>query len=170
LGWYGRVFRDYIGTVFIFILLMNLIPVISPVSGFGFTAPFEIKMPTRDINVTAALAIVTILMCIVTGIVTLGLKGWLKTFIEPMPFMLPFNILDYVTKPLSLALRLFGNMLACLVIIALIEAIFPLFLPIPISAFFDWFDGSLQAIIFSFLTLIYLSEMLPANLHEGGKL
>jgi F-type H+-transporting ATPase subunit a len=142
---------------------MNLSKVLSPVSGFGFTAPFEIKMPTRDINVTAALAIVTIVMCIITGIASLGLGGWAKTLVEPMAFMLPFNLLDYVTKPLSLCLRLFGNMLAALVILTLVESIFPLLLPIPVSVFFDWFDGTLQAVIFSFLTIIYLSEMLPLN-------
>jgi F-type H+-transporting ATPase subunit a len=158
LGKYGHIFADYIGTLFLFILMMNLIPVVSPVSGFGFTAPFDIKMPTRDINVTAALAVTTIIMVIVSAVATRGLLGWLKSFFAPMPFMLPFNILDYITKPLSLCMRLFGNMMAALVILTMIENVLPILLPIPVSAFFDWFDGTLQAVIFTFLTLIYLAE------------
>jgi F-type H+-transporting ATPase subunit a len=157
LGKFSGMFSAYIGTLFIFIFLMNLIPVLSPVSAFGFTAPYELKPPTMDINVTAALAVVTIVMVIIMGIAARGIGAFLKTFLEPMPFMLPFNILDYITKPLSLALRLFGNMLGAFIIITMIESALPLIVPIPVSAFFDWFDGALQAMVFSFLTIIYLN-------------
>jgi F-type H+-transporting ATPase subunit a len=157
-GKYSSVFAAYIGTLFLFIFGMNLIPVLSPVSGFGFSAPFDIKPPTRDINVTAALAITTIVMVIVSNIAVRGFGGWLKTFLEPLPLMLPFNILDYLTKPLSLCLRLFGNMLGAFIIVQLVELSIPAIVPIPVSAYFDWFDGFLQAMVFSFLTIIYLNE------------
>ncbi|MDR0909138.1 MAG: F0F1 ATP synthase subunit A [Spirochaetaceae bacterium] len=156
-GKYSRYFSAYLGTLFMFIFLMNLIPVLSPISGFGFTAPFDIKPPTRDINVTAALAIVSIVMVIVASIGVRGMKGFLKTFIDPMPVMLPFNILDYITKPLSLCLRLFGNMLGAFIIMQMLEYIFPLIVPMLGSSYFDWFDGTLQALVFSFLTVIYLN-------------
>jgi F-type H+-transporting ATPase subunit a len=157
-GKYCGIFSAYIFTLFIFIFLMNVVNVLGPTSGFGFTAPFDIKPPTRDINVTAALAIVTIVMVIVSGIAARGLRGWLKTFLEPMPPMLPFNILDYIIKPLSLCLRLFGNMLGAFIIVSLVEANIALLVPIPVSAYFDWFDGGLQAMVFTFLTIIYLNE------------
>jgi F-type H+-transporting ATPase subunit a len=156
-GKYSRFFASYIFALFMFIFAMNLVPVLSPVSAFGFTAPFEFKPPTRDINVTAALAIVTILMVIVASIAVQGLGGWLKSFLDPMPVMLPFNILDYITKPLSLCLRLFGNMMGAFIIVTMVESMLPIIVPIPVSAFFDWFDGALQAMVFSFLTIIYLN-------------
>jgi F-type H+-transporting ATPase subunit a len=157
-GKYSGIFSSYIGTLFLFILTMNLIPVFAPTSGCGFAAPFDLKPPTRDINVTAALAIVTILMVIIASIADRGPLGFLKSFVDPVFFMLPFNILDYITKPLSLALRLFGNMLGAFIILTMIEVNLPLIIPIPVSAFFDWFDGGLQAMVFTFLTIIYLNQ------------
>jgi F-type H+-transporting ATPase subunit a len=160
-GKYGRYFSPYIFTLFLFIFLMNLIPVLSPVGitlfGHAFKIPFDIKPPTRDISVTSALAGVSIIMVIVAGIINRGPIHWLGDFLHPMPVMLPFNILDYITKPLSLALRLFGNMMGAFIIMTMIETVIPLVVPIPVSAFFDWFDGGLQALVFSFLTIIYLN-------------
>jgi F-type H+-transporting ATPase subunit a len=129
IGHNWRFFAPYIGTVALFLGVANMIAFISPIAGFGFEPPFVLKPPTRDINVTAALAIMTIVIVIVSGIVLKGVPKWLKSFFLPAPFMLPFNILEYVIKPLSLCLRLFGNILGAFIIMELIGMILPVFLP-----------------------------------------
>jgi F-type H+-transporting ATPase subunit a len=96
----------------------------------------------------------------IAGIKYKGFTGWLKSFIKPSPIMVPFHILDYGTRTVSLSLRLFGNILAGYIVVEMLYegAIFvkPI---IPIaSAFFDMFDALLQAYIFVFLSSIYINE------------
>ena len=161
-GRFSKYLGHYVGTLFLFLLLANLMGILSPVEvdafGFKFTPPFLIRPPTRDLNVTAAFGVITILMSIVFGFAARGFGGWFKRLLYPVPFMLPFNLLDYVTRLLSLSLRLYGNMLGGLVMMYLIEGLLPVALP-PIAAlYFDIFDGVLQAAIFVFLTCIYIGE------------
>jgi F-type H+-transporting ATPase subunit a len=131
---------------------------VSPVGGFGRSALFELKPPTRDINMTAALAIMTILIVIVAGFKKRGFKGWFKHLAEPMPMMVPFNLMEYIIKPMSLALRLFGNILGAFIIMQLIEAVAPIGIPPVFSLYFDIIDGLIQALVFSFLTTLYIAE------------
>ena len=77
--------------------------------------------------------------------------------------MLPFNILELVIKPLSLCMRLFGNVLGAFVIMELIKAVVPLIVPLPFSFYFDIFDGLLQAYVFVFLTALYISEAMDTE-------
>jgi len=79
--------------------------------------------------------------------------------------MLPFNIMEYGTRLISLALRLFGNILGGVVLMSLIEKALPLALPMVLSLYFDFFDGMIQAAIFVFLTSLYISE--AVKVHEG---
>ena len=72
--------------------------------------------------------------------------------------MLPINILEVVIRPTSLCMRLFGNVLGAFVIMKLIEYVLPVGLPVIFSAYFDLFDGLLQAYVFVFLTSLYISE------------
>jgi F-type H+-transporting ATPase subunit a len=155
-GPYAGIFSAYIGTLFIFIAVMNVIPLFTLGPVFSFNAPFEIKPPTRDINVTAAFAVVSIVLVLVSSIAARGFKGWLKSFIDPTPIMLPFNILEYAVKPMSLALRLFGNMLGGFILMEMVRVAMPLLAPAVLSVYFDIFDGFLQALVFTFLTIIYL--------------
>jgi F-type H+-transporting ATPase subunit a len=134
--------------------------VLTPVEAFGFEPPFQVKPPTRDINVTASLACLTILLVIACNIKSKGVSGWLKHFLHPVPFMLPFNILEYGTRVLSLALRLFGNILGGLILMHLIEGLVPVAVPMALSLYFDFFDGFIQASIFTFLSVLYISEAL----------
>ena len=161
-GPFARFLGPYIGSLFLFLLLGNLIAVLSPLAlkfaGHEFIPPFEIHPPTKDINVTAALAVISITLVIVCGLLARGLGGWLKNFLHPLPVMLPFNIMDYGTRLISLALRLFGNMLGGFVLMSMIEGILPLALPVVPSLYFDFFDGIVQAGIFVFLTSLYISE------------
>jgi F-type H+-transporting ATPase subunit a len=166
-GSYAKYLGPYIGSLFLFLLVANIIPVLSPLElkAFGrvFTPPFEIKPPTRDINVTASLAVISILLVIVFGFAARGVGGWFKRLLYPLPMMLPFNIMEYGTRVMSLALRLFGNILGGFVLMRLIEGLLPVALPMVFSLYFDFFDGAIQAAIFVFLTSLYISEALKVN-------
>ncbi|MDR0375259.1 MAG: F0F1 ATP synthase subunit A [Treponema sp.] len=157
-GKFSTVFAPYVGTLFLFLLFANIVGVLTPIEAFGFKPPFEIKPPTRDINVTASLACLTILLVIACNIKSKGVFGWLKHFLRPVPFMLPFNILEYGTRVLSLALRLFGNILGGLILMHLLEGLVPVAMPMALSLYFDFFDGFIQAAIFTFLSVLYISE------------
>ena len=99
------------------------------------------KPPTKDMNVTAALAIMSIILIEYAGFHQKGLKKWVKSFAEPMPIIAPINVLEIFIKPLSLCMRLFGNVLGAFVVMELIKIIMPALLPIPFSFYFDIFDG-----------------------------
>jgi F-type H+-transporting ATPase subunit a len=161
---WAKWFGPYIGTLFLFLAAANIVGFLTPVAvsvfGFNFEAPFEIKPPTRDINVTAALALISIVLVLAAGFMGRGLRGWLKGLFYPVPMMLPFNLMEYGIRPLSLCLRLFGNILGGFILMRLIEGLFPLALPMVFSLYFDFFDGLLQAIVFTFLTTLYIGEAL----------
>jgi F-type H+-transporting ATPase subunit a len=158
LGPSWRRFAPFIGTLFLFLSTANLLPLISPLDAFGFVPPFELKPPTRDINVTASLALLSILLVIVTEFITRGPVGWLKHLTQPTPMMLPFNLLEYLIRPLSLCLRLFGNMLGAFIIMRLIELVAPIAVPSVFSLYFDILDGLIQALVFTFLTTLFIAE------------
>jgi F-type H+-transporting ATPase subunit a len=158
----AKVYGPYIGTVFLFLLFANIIPVLSPlsISLLGLEPPFTIKPPTRDINLTAALAIISILLVFFGGLWARGPAGWAKNLLKPVPMMLPFNLLEYIIRPLSLCLRLFGNILGGFIIMLLIEKALPVpvLVPVLLSVYFDFFDGLIQAVVFTFLTTLFVAE------------
>jgi F-type H+-transporting ATPase subunit a len=123
-----------------------------------------IRPPTRDINVTAALAVISITLVLVCGFAARGLGGWFKRLFHPLPMMLPFNLMEYGTRLISLALRLFGNILGGVVLMSMIEGLLPLAIPMVFALYFDFFDGAIQAAIFVFLTSLYISE--AVKVHE----
>lgn len=142
----GKRYIPYLGTVLIYLAVSN-------VSGF-----FGVKPPTKDLNVTAGLAVMSLILIIYSGIREKGVKGWLFGFVEPMPMMLPLNILELFTRPLSLCMRLFGNILGGFVLMSLINIAAPAIIPIAFSCYFDFFDGLLQAYVFVLLTSLFISE------------
>ncbi|MCL2139688.1 MAG: F0F1 ATP synthase subunit A, partial [Treponema sp.] len=158
----AKTYGPYIGTLFLFLLLTNLLPVLSPVgvsfAGLHFIPPFSIKPPCRDVNFTAALALVTILIVLFGGLKARGIKGWAKNLMHPTPVMLPFNLLEYIIRPLSLCFRLFGNVLGAFIIMRLIEAVMPLALPPVFSLYFDFLDGLIQTLVFVFLSTLFIAE------------
>ncbi|MDR2517874.1 MAG: F0F1 ATP synthase subunit A, partial [Spirochaetaceae bacterium] len=166
----ASVYGHYVGTVFLFILFANIIPAFSPlsISAFGIEPPFTIKPPTRDINLTAALAFLSIMLVLAGGLRARGLKGWALKLFTPAPMMLPFNILEYVIRPLSLCLRLFGNILGGFIIMLLVEGALPVpfVIPAALSVYFDFFDGLIQAVVFAFLTTLFISEALGTSAEE----
>lgn len=146
LGENGMRYAPYLTTVLLYLGISNLIGLL------GF------KPPTKDLNVTAGLALMSILLIEYAGLHQKGVKKWLHGFIEPVGIMLPFNILELAIKPVSLCMRLFGNILGAFVIMELIKAVLPVGLPIPFSMYFDIFDGLIQAYVFVFLTGLYIKE------------
>lgn len=87
-----------------------------------------------------------------------GHQRWLKSFAEPMPVILPINILEIFIKPLSLCMRLFGNVLGSFVIMELLKMVVPAIVPAVFSCYFDIFDGLIQAYVFVFLTGLFIKE------------
>ncbi|MEI6389434.1 MAG: F0F1 ATP synthase subunit A, partial [Spirochaetota bacterium] len=158
MGHHGKAWAPYIATLGLFLLTANLLCMLTPVGGFGFEPPFVIKPLTRDINVTAGLAVMIIVTVLVAGFRKRGILGWLKHLLKPVPFMLPFNLLEYGIRPLSLSLRLFGNILGAFVLMRLIEMVMPVFLPPIFGLYFDLFDGIIQAVIFTYLSTVYIAE------------
>jgi F-type H+-transporting ATPase subunit a len=169
IGHHGLHFAPYIGTILLFLAVSNIVSIFNIFPGGEFWYHLTgvdflrniptIKPPTKNINLNAVMAIMSIIMVMYAGIRFKGFKGWLKTFIEPMPVILPFKILDYFIRPVSLTLRLFGNILAAFMIMELIYIAVPAFVPAAFSIYFDLFDGLLQAYIFVFLTSIYIAEV-----------
>ena len=129
LGEKGKAFVPYLTTVLMYLGISNIVGI------FGF------KSPTKDINVTAALALMSIVIVELAGIYYLGIKKWLHKFVEPIAIVTPFNILDIFTRPLSLCMRLFGNVLGAFVIMELIKIAVPVILPSVFCVYFDLFDG-----------------------------
>jgi F-type H+-transporting ATPase subunit a len=166
-GSFAKYLGPYMGALFLFLLLANIISVVSPLEvklfGRHFTPPFPVRPPTRDINVTAALAVISILLLLFCGFAARGVKGWVKNLFKPMPFMLPFNLMEYGTRVISLSLRLFGNILGGFVLMTLLEDKVPLVVPMIFALYLDFFDGIIQAIIFVFLTSLYISEAIKVH-------
>ena len=142
----GKAFVPYLCSVLLYIGFANLIGLCG------------VKPPTKDLNVTAALAVMSIVLVQYAGIHRKGFKGWLKSFTQPMAIVKPINILELFIKPLSLCMRLFGNVLGALVIMELLKSLIPVVLPVPFSFYFDIFDGLIQAYVFVFLTSLYIKE------------
>jgi F-type H+-transporting ATPase subunit a len=167
-GSFSKYLGPYAGSLFLFLLAANIIGVLSPAElnffGRELIPPFMIRPPTRDINVTAALAVISIALVLVCGFAARGFSGWFKRLLHPLPVMLPFNLMEYGTRLISLALRLFGNILGGVVLMRLIEGLLPVALPMVCSLYFDFFDGAIQAGIFVFLTSLYISE--AVKVHE----
>lgn len=142
----GKPYACYLFTVLVFIGLSNIMGV------FGF------KPPTKSLIVTAPLAIMSIILVQIASIRAKRPGGWLHSFIEPTPLVLPFNLLDLFTRPLSLCMRLFGNVLGAFVIMEMLNHVSKVFIPAVFSLYFDLFDGLLQAYVFVCLTGRYISE------------
>jgi F-type H+-transporting ATPase subunit a len=158
-------FAPYIGTLMIYLLTMNI---------FGITG-FE--PPTSDYSVALALALVSFFVIQATAIRRHGVGGYLIAYTKPLGMLTPLNIIERVVVPVSLSLRLFGNIFAAAVLMKLVRqglafasnaahlgistehftaGIFQVFIPLPLNLYFDVFDGAIQMVIFSMLTMIFI--------------
>ena len=148
----GEEYRNvipFIGTIAAFILPMNLLGLIG------------IEPTTKQYSVALALGLISFFVIQGYAIKKTGVKEYFLSYGHPMAFMLPLNIIERIMLPVSLSLRLFGNILAASFIVELvydglskIAWIAQIGLPIPLHAYFDVFDGTIQMIIFVMLTMI----------------
>ena len=146
IGEKGTRYVPYLATVIIYIGISNIIGL------------FGMKPPTKDMNVTAALAAMSIVLIEYSGIHAKGVKRWAKGFAQPVAIVAPLNVLEILIRPLSLCMRLFGNVLGAFVIMELLKMLIPVVLPVPFSLYFDIFDGLIQAYVFVFLTSLFIKE------------
>ncbi len=154
----GRRFFPVVATAFLFILFSNWIGLLP---GFGDT-PW-LRSANSDLNITASMAIVVFVLVQFWAVRSQGIGKYLKEFVVPNPL----HILSELSRPISLAFRLFGNILAGEVVIVTITAMVPLLLP---TVFFglEVFVGILQALIFSMLTMVFLTMATMHESHESG--
>lgn len=143
-------YLPYVGTLVVYLMAMNL------------TGLIGIEPPTRDVSVTAALGLTSFLIVNLTAMKRKGVWGYTKALGKPYLLMLPLNILERLTLPISLALRLYGNMYAATLLIGLVYdalnsfafGIAQIGLPIIVHGYFDLFDGTIQMMVFTMLTII----------------
>ena len=152
-----REWIPFIGTLFLFIFGSNWAGAVIPWKLIQLPEG-EFAAPTNDINTTVALALLTSFAYFYAGLSKKGL-GYFKRYIAPIPLLLPINILEDFTKPLSLSFRLFGNVLADELTITVLTSLVPLVIPLPIMLL-GIFAGSVQALIFSTLAAAYIAEAL----------
>ncbi len=144
-----KAYVPYVGTLAIFLLFLNLMGLIG------------LKPPTLDFSVVLGLALITFVIVQVNAIKRIGIGHYLKGYVSPYAALLPLNLIERFMLPISLTLRLFGNMTAAVVIMDLIYEglghiawVAQIGIPIPLHAYFDIFDGTIQMIIFMMLTMI----------------
>jgi F-type H+-transporting ATPase subunit a len=141
----ARTYLPFIGTLFLFIAFANLLTIV-PVY----------EPPTSSLSTTAALALSIFFAVPYFGIRRKGFLGYLKTYLEPTFIMLPFNIISELTRTVALSVRLFGNMMSGIMILAILLSIAPIFFPIMMIAL-GLLTGMVQAYIFSILATVFIA-------------
>lgn len=146
----------YVGTIAVFISMTNL------------AVLFKIPPPAKNPAFPIALAIITIVYVIVMSIKFVGWKGFWASMTYPSSALVPFKILDFLIKPISLSLRLFGNVFGAFILMEFVYIVAPMILPGLIGLWFDIADGILQGIIFTYLSITYIGEVIE-NAHASAE-
>ncbi|HEY7711862.1 MAG TPA: F0F1 ATP synthase subunit A [Candidatus Entotheonella sp.] len=141
----------FVGTLFMFIATANLLAVVP-----GYLPP------TGSLSTTTALALCVFVAVPLYGITRQGFLGYLKNYIQPSVFMLPFNIVGELSRTLALAVRLYGNIMSGTVIGAILLSIVPLFFPVLMQAL-GLLTGMIQAYIFAVLAMVYIASATRAH-------
>ncbi len=147
-------YLPFIGTLFLFIAVANLLSVL----------PW-FRPPTASLSTTVALAACVFVAVPVFGIATQGVRAYLRQYVRPTPLMLPFHIIGELSRTVALAVRLFGNMTSGMLIVAVLLSLAPLFFPVVMQAF-GLLVGVIQAYVFAILALVYVAS--ASRAHEGG--
>lgn len=140
-----RKFLGFLGTLFLFVAASALCTVLP-----GF------EPPTSSLSTTVALALCVFVAVPFFGIAGQGVRGYLKSYVEPTVIMLPFNIISEVSRTLALAVRLFGNMMSGAMIVGILLTITPLLFPI-VMTLLGLLTGMVQAYIFTILAAVYIA-------------
>lgn len=144
----GRGIAPYIGTIALYLALANTIELIG------------LRPPTTNLGVTFALAIMTFILINYYGIRKKGVLGRLKDFTKPVAIMAPIKFFSELAIPVSMASRLFGNILGGLVVMEIIYKVVPVAVPAALAIYFNLFDGLMQTFIFITLTLSFIGDAL----------
>jgi len=137
----------FISTLFLFVLFSNWLGIVPGLSS-----------PTQNLNITMGLALMVFAVSQILAMRAKGMKAYWKGYLEPMPFMLPLNIIGELSKPMSHAFRLFGNVLAGTILITVVMAKFaPIIVPSGLHLIFGLFFGGIQAFVFAILAVAYIN-------------
>lgn len=158
-----RPWVPFIGTLFLFIFVSNWSGALLPWRLIRLPVG-ELAAPTNDINTTVALALLVSLAYFYAGFSRKGL-GYFAKYVQPTPVLLPIAILEDFTKPLSLSFRLFGNILADELVVAVLVLLVPLFVPLPVMLL-GLFTSAIQALVFATLAGAYIHEALEGHGEE----
>jgi F-type H+-transporting ATPase subunit a len=152
----GRKLAPLIISLFLFILISNWLGLIPTLSS-----------PTNDVNTTFGLALMVVLMLHVLGVYFKGMS-YIKHFFQPFAPFIIINIIEEVAKPVTLAFRLFGNILAGEILIIILLMLVPIWMPIPSVVWlaFSVFVGVVQAFIFTMLSMSYLANAVKDDHHD----
>ncbi len=144
-------YLPFVGTLFIFIAAANVLAIVP-----GYVPP------TGSLSTTAALAICVFIAVPVFGIASQGVLNYLKQYLQPTFFMLPFNLIGELSRTLALAVRLYGNMMSGTIIVAILLTITPLVFPVIMQAL-GLLTGLIQAYIFAILAMVYIASASKAH-------
>jgi F-type H+-transporting ATPase subunit a len=141
----AKKYIGFVGTLFLFVAMASICTVIP-----GYSPP------TGSLSTTAALALCVFVAVPLFGIEDQGMRGYLRSYLQPTVIMLPFNIISELSRTLALAVRLFGNMMSGAMIIAILLTITPFVFPI-LMTLLGLLTGMVQAYIFSILAAVYIA-------------
>jgi F-type H+-transporting ATPase subunit a len=142
-----KTYFPLIAALFLFLVVSNWLGVIP-----------HMEEPTKDLNTPLSLGVMGFVIAHAAGIKRKGLKHYLKEYFEPIFFMMPLNVIGEVAKVVSVSFRLFGNIMGGSIIILVVShLIYSILLPPFLLAFFGLFVGTIQAFVFTMLTLVYIS-------------
>jgi F-type H+-transporting ATPase subunit a len=154
---YYSQFLPFVATIFLFVLGSNWAGALIPWKLIEIPEG-ELAAPTNDINTTACLAILTSITYFTAGFKIKGI-GYFARYIKPSVFLLPINIIEDFSKPLSLNFRLFGNIVADELTVSVLCSLVPILVPVPVMVL-GLFASSIQALIFSTLAAAYIGEVI----------
>ncbi len=146
----------FVGTLFLFIATSNLLMIVP-----GF------RPPTASLSTTAGLSLSVLLAVPIFGVSSRGVRGYLRTYLEPSVIMLPFNIIGEISRGISLAIRLYGNIMSGAVIAAILLGVAPFFFPV-VMEMLGLLTGLIQAYIFGILATVYISSVITEQEPSGS--
>jgi len=143
----AKKYSPLICALFMFLLISNWLGIIP-----------HLQEPTKDLNTPLSLGIMGFAIAHYAGIKSKGFKAYIKEYFQPMFFMMPLNLIGELSKIISISFRLFGNIMGGSIIILVVSSLtYSVVLPPLLNAFFGLFVGTIQAFVFTMLTLVYIS-------------
>jgi len=147
---HAKTYSPMICALFIFLLISNWLGILP-----------HLEEPTRDLNTPLSLGILGFVIAHYVGIREKGFKVYVKSYFEPVFFLMPLNVIGEMAKIVSISFRLFGNIMGGAIIILVVSYLtFSILLPPFLNAFFGLFVGTIQAFVFTMLTVVYISVQL----------